>query len=198
MLERHGVPADILEGMRSEMSSMRDGVSPVSDMAEICDGQEFDCGGFKLQAIMSPGHSDGQVCFFCREKRFLLAGDHLLPAIVPTINYKGFGSPNPLRLYLDSLQRTAKIISMFPEAIVLPGHGAPIPNGGERISQIIEYHRSKTVQISYLARQGYNNAFDICKRVFGDNLAPAKLRLVMGETVAYLQYIKEVDYNAKT
>ncbi len=63
-------------------------------------------GNRSFEVIFTPGHAAGHVCFFFRDEGLLLAGDHVLPYIAPSL------SPNiydeifqPLKSYLESLDR---------------------------------------------------------------------------------------------
>ena len=53
----------------------------------------------------TPGHSPGHLCFYEREKRVILTGDHVLPTITPNVSLHPQQMGNPLGDYLASLRR---------------------------------------------------------------------------------------------
>jgi len=64
----------------------------------------------RLKSFSRRGHAAGHVCFFFRDGGLLLAGDHVLPYIAPSL------SPNiydeifqPLKSYLESLTVIEKL-----------------------------------------------------------------------------------------
>ena len=59
----------------------------------------------ELAVIETPGHTRGHVVFHDRAAELLFAGDHVLPAITPSIGFEPVLSSNPLGDFLGSLAR---------------------------------------------------------------------------------------------
>jgi hydroxyacylglutathione hydrolase len=82
----------------------------------LFEGQIFIFGGFSLEVIETPGHSEGSLCFYCKEEKTLFSGDTVfgdynLPALaLPT--------SNPAKL-LDSYEKLLK----YEIKTICPGHG---------------------------------------------------------------------------
>ncbi len=85
---------------------------------ELADGDELPFGGGSLQAVHSPGHTRGHLCFWLSEDRTLFAGD--------LVAGEGFIVIDPpdgdMAQYLDSLRRVRDL----EPAVIRPGHGPEI------------------------------------------------------------------------
>src|ERR1700739_22956 len=84
----------------------------------IDDGDKVHLGRRELRAVWTPGHSPGHLCFYDAHERLLLAGDHVLPRINPTISLHVQQRPNPLGEFLDALQK----VRALDVDEVLPAH----------------------------------------------------------------------------
>ncbi len=84
--------------------------------AILTEGQILKEEGFSLEVIETPGHSEGSLCFYCKEEKTLFSGDtvfgdYSLPALaLPT--------SNPAKL-LDSYEKLLK----YEIKAFCPGHG---------------------------------------------------------------------------
>ena len=88
---------------------------------EIRDGDQLPLGPADdgtprhLEAIFTPGHAPGHLCFFEPRQRFLFAGD-----MVSTLSSVVIAPPEgDLTAYLDSLHR----LQRYPARLLLPAHG---------------------------------------------------------------------------
>ncbi|WP_455714272.1 MBL fold metallo-hydrolase [Anaerosporobacter sp.] len=92
------------------------------------DGQEIMLAGFHIEAIATPGHTKGGMCFYFKEEKVLVTGDTLFRGTVgrtdlPTSN---------MGQIIHSVCETLKPV--VDDAIVLPGHGESSTMGYERMS----------------------------------------------------------------
>jgi len=55
------------------------------------------------EVIFTPGHSDGLICLYNKEKNVLFSTDHILPRITPNISYWFYGEKNPLQSFQNAL-----------------------------------------------------------------------------------------------
>ncbi len=84
--------------------------------AILKEGQILEEAGFSLEVIETPGHSEGSLCFYCKEEKALFSGDTVfggynLPALaLPT--------SNPEKL-LGSYEKLLK----YEIKTICPGHG---------------------------------------------------------------------------
>ena len=77
------------------------------------DGDTIDLGGRTIQALHTPGHSPGHLCFWEAERSNLFSGDLVYKGIL-FVNYP---STDP-QSYLDSLEK----IAVLPAKRIFPGH----------------------------------------------------------------------------
>ena len=134
---RHGMSPAEVGALVEEIDEIRGIIIPFTadDHLEQNEIREF--GDWKFEVIFTPGHAAGHVCFFFREEGFLLAGDHVLPYIAPSLSPNIFDEIfHPLKSYLDSLQ----IVEDLPVTTVYPGHGNSITDISERAAEIRTHH----------------------------------------------------------
>lgn len=94
-------------------------------------------GGRRLEVIPTPGHTRGHLCLFDGDDGVLLAGDHILPQITPSLGVELPGPTAPLADYLDSLERVREL----PARLVLPAHGPVFSDLRGRVDELLEHHR---------------------------------------------------------
>lgn len=83
----------------------------------IDEGREFDCGGHRLRAVLTPGHTPAHMCFFLEESKTMFVGDTLLFDVTPNITLWNC-VVDSLGDYLDSL----KLLDGYDVELALPGH----------------------------------------------------------------------------
>ncbi len=157
------------------------------------DGEKISIGEYSFQTIWTPGHSPGHICLYEPKRRFLMAGDHLLPTITPHVTPWGLES-NALADYLDSLEKVGKL----DVDVVLPSHEEPFKNHRKRINELQEHHRLRgTEMLSEIQRQELT-AYQIASRIhwdveYGswDQFPLFQKFLAVGETLAHLKLLEE-------
>ncbi|MEH3139698.1 MAG: MBL fold metallo-hydrolase [Mycobacterium kyogaense] len=127
----------------------------------IDDGDEIDCGGIRIVARATPGHTRGHVVFDDVEHGLVFSGDHLLPRITPSIAFERAPGPLPLRSYLSSLQ----LFVDLPDARMLPAHGPADRATRARALELLDHHRDRLDQVADLVAAGAQTAFDVAGRM---------------------------------
>jgi glyoxylase-like metal-dependent hydrolase (beta-lactamase superfamily II) len=56
-------------------------------LTALRNGDKINVGDFHFQCISTPGHSPGHMCLYEAKKEILVAGDHVLSDITPSISY---------------------------------------------------------------------------------------------------------------
>ena len=79
----------------------------------VADADIIDLGGRRLEALHTPGHSPGHMCFFERETGYLFTGD----LVYKDVLFAYYPSTDP-EAYLASMERVAAL----PASRVFPGH----------------------------------------------------------------------------
>lgn len=182
---QHGVPAALTAEIKEKMEEIIEKVRPLPKLT-IMNDDEVMIGGDRWEVIATPGHSDGMVCFYEREKKLLLAADHVLDTITPNISLWPFGRENPLRDYLTSLKK----VSALHVERALPAHGNIITNVPKRIAEIEEHHEQRLVEMLSLAIDG-KTAYDISTQIFNvEKLNAHQWRFAIAETLAHLEYLR--------
>src|SRR2546426_2388661 len=95
------------------------------------EGDTLTIGGRHWNVFTVHGHAPEHACLWCPEARVLISGDQVLPKITTNVSvWADQPRGNPLRLYLDSLDRFRPIDA---ETLVLPSHGLPFYGLHQRI-----------------------------------------------------------------
>ena len=152
-------------------------IRPARDPQLLGEGDEVD--GWRVLEL--PGHSDGHICLL--RDGVLVAGDHLLAKITPTVGLYPESCPDPLGDYLASLERT---IELAP-TLALPGHGDTISDPVSRSREIVEHHRKRLDEtISALGAEP-RTAHEVSLALFGENLDASGRRFALAEALAHLE-----------
>ena len=173
----HGTPDDVTAELVGQSSVYRPFIRYQRDPILVEAGERVD--GWEL--VAAPGHADGQLCLLKND--ILIAADHLLGRITPTVGLWPASRADPLGDYLAALDRT---IELAPRA-ALPGHGDPIEDPAGRARELKEHHRLRLEEtVAALGtdpRTGYELSFDL----FGASLQPAGRRFAVAETLSHAE-----------
>jgi glyoxylase-like metal-dependent hydrolase (beta-lactamase superfamily II) len=173
----HGLPARLAEELRLEAQLFAPFIRPVRDPEPLVEGDQVD--GWEVLEL--PGHADGHICLL--RDGVLLAGDHLLEKISPTVGLYPDARPDPLGDYLASLERT---IELAPR-LALPGHNDPIGDPGGRARELIEHHRLRLEETVAALGRGPRTAHEVSLELFGHDLDASERRFAIAETLAHLE-----------
>ena len=132
-LRGHGLPEPLAEELRHEASVFAPFIRFARDPERLHEGDEVD--GWRVLEL--PGHADGHICLL--RDGVLVAGDHLLQKITPTVGLYPDSRPDPLGDYLASLERT---VELAPR-LALPGHNDVVSDPAGRAREILEHHRRR-------------------------------------------------------
>jgi glyoxylase-like metal-dependent hydrolase (beta-lactamase superfamily II) len=165
-----GVPPEIVEMMKEKLIRyLRLGGGIPREQVIPYPTEKFKVGGIELEAIHSPGHTEGLVCLWWPDKAKLFSNDQVLEDITPnpTIYLRGRnGKMCGLADYLHSLS----FIEDLPVKQVLPGHGLPF---GELKARIDEIHgltasrRNKITQ-NLMASDEPMNILELTLKTWGE------------------------------
>lgn len=185
-----GVPEDIVKQLSENDDVFYELVRPFPrDVKRITEGHTYRIGELMYEAIETPGHAEGHMCFYNKEEKVLLAGDHLLKKISPNISYHGHGDANPLQTYLDSLNK----IKGLDIALVVPGHGPVFTDAQERINELLHHHEERLARILDVMK-GEMSAYEISEALFSRVLTVHEQRFAIGETIAHLHYLEQQQH----
>jgi glyoxylase-like metal-dependent hydrolase (beta-lactamase superfamily II) len=174
---RHGVPADVTDELVQQGSLYRPFVRYQPGPELLDPGDHVD----GWQAVAAPGHADGQLMLL--RHGVLLAADHLLDRISPTVGLWPSSRPDPLGDYLDALEAT---IALEPR-LALPGHGEPLLDPVGRARELIAHHRERLAATAAALGDEPRSAYTVSFPLFGDDLKPAARRFAVAETLSHLE-----------
>ncbi|MGB9802634.1 MBL fold metallo-hydrolase [Desulfofundulus sp.] len=186
MFRENGMPGDLINRMLAGLDEMRSMVDPQPRVTPISNGGEVLLGDYRYRVVLTPGHSDGHVCFYQEQSGLLLSGDHLLPKISSNISLWPYAHPDPLHNFLTSLEESHRLNA----SLVLPAHGDCFSNLRERVGELQAHHRERLNLMKRIASRGAS-AYQVCREVFGDRLSFHELRFAMTETLAHLVYLEK-------
>lgn len=182
---QHGLPPELRHETTNHMDEFVGLVSPQPAQTIIAAGDMVRLGDRMYEAIETPGHAAGHLCFYDREAREILCGDHVLPQISPNVSYLPGAEENPLQAYLSSLEE----ISTLPVDMAYPGHREPFEKFGERAIELIAHHQERLgVMVEHVRTP--MTAYELCRAVFGFRLTTHQLRFALSETIAHLVYLE--------
>jgi glyoxylase-like metal-dependent hydrolase (beta-lactamase superfamily II) len=156
------------------------------------DGARPEVPGWDLQAIWTPGHSPGHLCFYESRQELMLSGDHVLPRITPNIPFHPQAGANPLGDYLDSLDK----LEPYEVSEVLPAHEYRFDDLHARLEELRQHHRERFGEVIAILREGRHTAWDVASHMKWsrpwDDIAGFMRRAAVGEAVSHLRVL-EID-----
>ena len=187
---KHGMSVYDVEALVEEIEDMRSRISQFAVNTFLQENGSRQFGNRSFEVIFTPGHAPGHVCFFFREEGLLIAGDHVLPYIAPSL------SPNiyddifqPLKSYLESLD----VIEKLPITTIHPGHGNSFSGIEERIREIRAHHALKKQVLLGILNAHPKTTYNVCSEMIGAaaaNWDDWEKFMALNETHVYLQELK--------
>lgn len=115
--------------------------------------------GLKLEALHTPGHAPGHLCFFEPEKRWLFAGD-----TVSSISSIMIAAPDgDLVTYLETLRRLERLDAQM----VLPAHGPPLGPGSAPFTKMLKHRRRREEKLLEALEQ-HSTELELLEVVYDD------------------------------
>ncbi len=173
----HGAPEKVTAELVEQSSVYRPFVRYQRDPTLLEAGEHID--GWEL--VAAPGHADGQLCLL--RGGILIAADHLLARITPTVGLWPASRADPLGDYLAALERT---IELAPR-LALAGHGDSIQDPAGRTREIQEHHRVRLEETHAALRGDPLTGYELSIPLFGDDLKPASRRFAIAESLSHAE-----------
>ena len=148
--------------------------------------------GRELQAVPTPGHTQGHFVFADLGSGMLFAGDHVLPHITPSVGFEGVMAELPLGDYLRSL----KLMLDLPDLRLLPAHGPVTGTTHARVHALLAHHEERLSASLGRIEAGAHTAYEAAQelpwtrrgRRFSD-LDPFNQMLAVLETGVHLDLL---------
>jgi glyoxylase-like metal-dependent hydrolase (beta-lactamase superfamily II) len=149
-------------------------------------------GGRRVDAVATPGHTQGHYVFADAEQGLLFAGDHVLPTITPSIGFEPRWVEQPLRDFLASLAK----VRALPDLRLLPAHGPVTESSHARIDELAAHHDHPLQLCVAAVAEGARTAWDVAGQIpwtrherRRDELGPFDAVLAAFETLAHLDLL---------
>ena len=185
-----GAPGELEVTNRGKVMHRLD-LSQQDQVTEVEDGERIQFGNWEIEAIWTPGHTPGHLCFAIGGTNKLVSGDHVLPTITPLVAQLTGRQPNVLGAYLASLRRLRD--RHFGE--VLPAHQFRFTGADERIDELIAHHdeRFRILEEAIHGSPGMT-CFDLAPSMNWKHplstMPTDQARLAVKETLAHLLHLK--------
>jgi glyoxylase-like metal-dependent hydrolase (beta-lactamase superfamily II) len=184
---RQGMPSPLIDLVIEEYEDVRGIITEFHGDHFFSDRERCEFGDWKFDVVHTPGHATGHVCFFFRERGFLLSGDHVLPYIAPILSPDIFNNDDlPLAAYLNSL----RAIEHLPVSVVYPGHGTSFNDVRERLADIRKHHQKRKLLVLDHVNTKPKSTFDISNEVTSNAFSDFDKFLALNETLIYLKELK--------
>jgi glyoxylase-like metal-dependent hydrolase (beta-lactamase superfamily II) len=153
----------------------------------VRDGDMLPIGDRSWEVLAVYGHSPEQAIIYSGEGQVLVSGDQILPRITTNVGvWPAEPRANPLRLYLESLDR---FLTMGSETLVLPAHGLPFHGLHTRIERLRAHHDERLGRALDAAREPVTAA-EVLPRLFSRDLDAHQFGFALAETLAHLHYLE--------
>jgi glyoxylase-like metal-dependent hydrolase (beta-lactamase superfamily II) len=173
----HGVPDDVMLELIEQGALYRPFIRYQRDPELLEPGDQVD--GWRT--VAAPGHADGQLMLL--RDGVLVAADHLLGRISPTVGLWPRSRLDPLGDYLGALEETIALDAR----LALPGHGDPIEDPAGRARELIEHHRERLAATAAALGDEPLSGYEVSYPLFGDDLKPSARRFAVAETLSHLE-----------
>ncbi|RKD22623.1 hypothetical protein BEP19_10200 [Ammoniphilus oxalaticus] len=188
----NGLPEHLNQEMAKNDQMFFSLTRPFPQDIQVIEQTAVPIGDHLYEAISTPGHAEGHLCFYQPERKILFGGDLLLKKITPNVSYLGKGDDNPLASFLVSMEEVKK----REIEVTLPGHGPIFHDTHDRIEQLIDHHQQRLRELFNLIDQELD-AYQICQKLFRRELSIHEIRFALGETIAHLRYLQEASQLTK-
>jgi glyoxylase-like metal-dependent hydrolase (beta-lactamase superfamily II) len=183
----HGAPDDVTSELVGQASVYRPFIRYQTDPVLLEAGETLD--GWKL--VAASGHADGQLCLL--KDGVLVAADHLLERITPTVGLWPASRPDPLGDYLAALEHT---IELAPR-VALPGHEAVVEDPVRRARELQEHHRVRLEETLRALAAEPRSGYELSLSLFGNDLKPAARRFAVAETLSHAERLVHLGSAAR-
>ena len=185
---RNGAGEDALARLRRRGNHYPDLVPTVTGkFHRLREGATLELAGRRWEILTLGGHSPEHACLSCQDLGVLISGDQGLPKITTNVSvWAEQPWENPLRLYLDSLERFRP---MAADTLALPSHGLPFRRLGERVEHLRDHHEARLAE-TLDALTEPRSAAEIVPTLFRRELDTHQLGFAMGEALSHLHFLE--------
>ncbi|OFW55732.1 MAG: hypothetical protein A2W01_10460 [Candidatus Solincola sediminis] len=160
-----GFPEEMLRQVFESMQPWLDLIKPCPLSSSLQGGELIPAGDYELEAIHTPGHTAGHLCYFERKRGLLFSGDHLMRSITP--NPELYWPPRDGRItglgqFIESLQ----LLKDYEISRAFPGHGRAIKQVARRIGFNLLHHERRLESTREAVMEGNSTVWEVAVKLF--------------------------------
>ena len=174
---RNGVPDEVTSELVEQGSVYRSFIHFQPEPRRLDPGDAVE--GWTV--VAAPGHADGQLML--HRDGVLVAADHLLDRITPTVGLWPRSRPDPLGDYIAALEAT---IALEP-TLALAGHGELLTDPTGRARELLAHHRERLAATAAAIDGEPRSGYEVSLPLFGADLKPLARRFAVAETLSHLE-----------
>ncbi|GIS48421.1 MAG: MBL fold metallo-hydrolase [Pseudomonadota bacterium] len=124
-------------------------------------GDLIETNEYSIEVVHTPGHASNHLCFYLKEQKCLLTGDHIMDGSTVVI-----APPDgKMRDYLESLE----LLKNYDVEYFAPGHGNFMDNPEKTIDSITRHRLAREAKVlRNLEKHGSQKIDDLLKHVYSD------------------------------
>ena len=190
-LVAHGMSPDEAQALVTRAVQIRGLLDLPAHPQHLAHGRRVQLAGGTYHVEWLPGHADGQLGLL-RDDGLLIAGDAVLPSLVPSVGWYPWSRPDPLG---DQLATLDLLTGLRGVRLVLPGHGQPFGDLAARAGELRGlYARELSVAAQLLAGAPDGlTAYALAQAQMPQRMhAPDSRLLAMAEAVALLERLAAI------
>jgi glyoxylase-like metal-dependent hydrolase (beta-lactamase superfamily II) len=193
---RHGLDEARLKRFLSEVVPYSDGVALPPSHKRLRGNEMLTIGSDRWRVMIGEGHAPEHVSLYCAERRILIAGDQILPAITTNVSTwhiePEFDAVGPFlkscKMFLDTLH---------PDTLILPSHRKPFRNVQHRLRQLAVHHAAR-LNLLLDKAGGETSAGELIDVLFTPGLDGHQIGFAMGEAIAHLNHLVTLGHMRMT
>ncbi|HKS68998.1 MAG TPA: MBL fold metallo-hydrolase [Ktedonobacterales bacterium] len=196
-LVAHGMSPDEAQALVTRAVQIRGLLDLPAHPQHLAHGRRVQLAGGTYHVEWLPGHADGQLGLL-RDDGLLIAGDAVLPSLVPSVGWYPWSRPDPLG---DQLATLDLLTGLRGVRLVLPGHGQPFGDLAARAGELRGlYARELSVAAQLLAGAPDGlTAYALAQAQMPQRMhAPDSRLLAMAEAVALLERLVVIGRAERT
>ncbi len=186
-LAAHGMPEETVRALRVDSDAIDRFLEDCPIDEDVPDGQRIVLGDMEAEAIHTPGHTDGSVCFYLSEDNDLLSGDTLLETITSNAGELLDQDHGSFHEYVETVEGLRQLVGVT----CLPGHLPAFQLTDELIDTHLEHHRDRRARILEALDQP-RTAWELFPTIFPGKNRGEHHFLGMAELVGHLHSL-EID-----
>ncbi len=184
---RHGLSEAQVGKFSGEVLLYKDGVKLPHDYKRLRNGDVVEIGSDRWRVVVGEGHSPEHVSLYCAERRILIAGDQILPAITTNVStWPAEPEFDAVGAFLATCRKFLDLLD--PDTLILPSHRKPFVNVRYRLRELAVHHADRlNLMLAGAGRE--TSAGELIDVLFRSGLDGHQIGFAMGEIIAHLNHL---------